>query len=199
MRRGQLRLWALILALVSIDSHDGSEEVAPVLARSDLDLLDLGLHDVSPSGLPQALGHVHPAEGGALLSRVLEPGPDRLEDGLLDVCALVDEVEVLASRLSDDARVGSVEVDVVGDLLPESLEDGGRSGEVESGELLVVDALLDNRGSVSLRIARQDGEEEQSQLGQIEAGYILRDGALTGMNWRTAPGTPASRRSWWVR
>lgn len=60
-------------------------------------------------------------------------------------------MEVLSSGLSDDSRVGSVEVDVLGDLLPETLEDGGGSGEVKTSEGLVIDALLDDLGSGSLK------------------------------------------------
>lgn len=149
---------------------DRSHEVGPVLARPNLDLLDLALHLLPPSSLPQALGHVHPSERGALLSRVLEPGSDRLDHGLLDVGRLVDQVEVLSAGLSDDTRVGSVEVDVVGDLLPESLEDGGRTGEVETGELLVVDTLLDDLGCVSrdeLEDRTGDTCLEEELVGQV--------------------------------
>jgi hypothetical protein len=121
-------------------SHDGSEEVLKVVASSELDVSDLLLHLLSPSG-PLGPRDVDSSKSRALLTRVLESGSDRLGDGVLDVGRLVDQVEVLSTGLTDDSGVRSIEVDVVGDLLPEALE---------NGEVLVVGALLDNGGGVSL-------------------------------------------------
>jgi len=138
-------------------SHDRSQEVGPILAASNLDPVDLLLHNLSPSSVPKALRDVNPSQSRALLSRVLESRSNALKNSLPDVGRLVDQVEVLSSGLSDDSRVGSVEVNVLRDLLPESLEDGGGSGEVQTREGLVVDALLDDLGSGSLRPRRRGG------------------------------------------
>ncbi len=43
--------------------------------------------------------------------------------------------EVLAARLADDARIVAVVLDVGADGLPHPLEDGGRAGEVDAGEI----------------------------------------------------------------
>jgi len=76
----------------------------------------------------------------------------------------VDQMEVLSSSLSDDSRVGSVEVDVLGNLLPQSLEDGGGSGEVKTGKGLVVDALLDDLGSGSLDVREEKRRRKEVSL-----------------------------------
>jgi hypothetical protein len=47
------------------------------------------------------------------------------------------QVEVLAAGLADDARVRAQGVKVLRDVAPELLEDGGRAGEVERGEVRV--------------------------------------------------------------
>jgi hypothetical protein len=62
----------------------------------------------------------------------------------------VVQVEVLSTGLSDDPGVTLVDVEVLGNVLPELLEDVGGSGKVEAGKVPVVDALLDNLGRVTL-------------------------------------------------
>ena len=45
------------------------------------------------------------------------------------------EDEVLAARFADDARIGAIVGDVVADRLPHPLEDRGRAGEVDTGQV----------------------------------------------------------------
>jgi hypothetical protein len=135
--------------LESRSSDDGSDKVLPLGGRSDGDLLDLLLQDALKLG-PLGLGNVTPREGGTLLSLVLEPGSDGLHDARLDVGRRVVQVEVLSTGLSDDPGVTLVDVEVLGNVLPELLEDVGGSGKVEAGKVPVVDALLDNLGRVTL-------------------------------------------------
>jgi hypothetical protein len=135
--------------LESRSSDDGSDKVLPLGRRSDGDLLDLLLQDALKLG-PLGLGNVTPREGGTLLSLVLETGSDGLHDARLDVGRRVVQVEVLSTGLSDDPGVTLVDVEVLGNVLPELLEDVGGSGKVEAGKVPVVDALLDNLGRVTL-------------------------------------------------
>ncbi len=60
------------------------------------------------------------------------------------------KVEVFTSGLTDDSRVGFVEINVVCDVFPEGTEDVSRTSEVKSGEMRRVDALLDDFGRWSL-------------------------------------------------
>ena len=73
----------------------------------------------------------------AFLALVLESAADGLEDGVLEVSALVDEVEVFAAGFADDAGVGFVGARgyALGDLAVEGAEDGGAAGVVEAGKL----------------------------------------------------------------
>jgi hypothetical protein len=43
--------------------------------------------------------------------------------------------------LSDDPRVGSIDIEILGDVLPQLLEDGSTSGEVEPSKERVGDGL----------------------------------------------------------
>ena len=45
------------------------------------------------------------------------------------------EDEVLATGFADDARIGAVVGNVVADRLPHPLEYGGRTGEVDTGQM----------------------------------------------------------------
>ena len=56
----------------------------------------------------------------------------------------MDKVEVLATGLTDDARVALVRVEVLGDVLPELLEHEGAASEVERREVWVRDGLADD-------------------------------------------------------
>ncbi|KAI3479488.1 hypothetical protein L1887_58446 [Cichorium endivia] len=123
---------------------DGAHEVLELVHGADRDLGDLVEQLLLELALPHGLGHVQARERRALLALVLEGGADGLGDGGVDVGRLVDHVEVLAAGLADEARVAAVLVEVVADLLPELAEDVGGAGEVEAGELAVVDGGADD-------------------------------------------------------
>jgi hypothetical protein len=53
-------------------------------------------------------------------------------------------MEVLAACLTNDPGVSSILVKVVGNILPQLLEDEGASSEVEGRELAVTDRLCDD-------------------------------------------------------
>ena len=53
----------------------------------------------------------------------------------VDVGGRVRDDEVLAAGLADDARVVAVLLEVRGDRPPHAVEDRGRAGEVDAGEL----------------------------------------------------------------
>ena len=99
---------------------------------------------------------------------VLESATDRTDDGSTEVGRRVNELEVLATGLADNARVAQVPVNVVADLLPERAEDVGRAGKVETGEHAVREDLVDERdGRVAVRarkelndVLRETGLEE---------------------------------------
>ena len=79
-------------------------------------------------------------------------------------------MEVLASGLSDNPGVSSVSVEVHGNILPELLEDVSGSGKVETGELSVVDTLLDDLGRVTRGELDDAGGQtslEQDLVGQV--------------------------------
>jgi len=150
-------------------TDDGSDKVLPFGRRSDGDLGDFLLHDSLKLG-PHGLGYVGSGESGALLSLVFEPGSDGLEDTGPDVGRGVVQVEVLASGLSDNPGVSSVSVEVHSNVLPELLEDVGRSGKVQPGKLSVVDTLLDDLGRVTrgeLDDASGQASLEQDLVGQV--------------------------------
>jgi hypothetical protein len=126
------------------------------------DLSDLRLK-LSLELLPHRLGNVETGEGRALLSLVLKGTTDGTDDGSADVGGRVDELEVLATSLTDDTGVGEVLVDVVADLLPEVLEDVGRTGEVETSEHAVGEDLVDEGDG---GVAVGAGEELDDVLGE---------------------------------
>jgi hypothetical protein len=150
-------------------TDDGSDKVLPLGRRSDGDLGDFLLHDSLKLG-PHGLGYVGSGQGGTLLSLVLEPGSDGLEDTDPDIGRRVVQVEVLASGLSDNPGVSSVSVEVHGNVLPQLFEDVGGSGKVQTGELSVVDTLLDDLGRVTRGELDDAGGQtglEQDLVGQV--------------------------------
>jgi len=92
---------------------------------------------------------------------VFEGGANSLENGVFDVCRRVNDVEVFATwkggskltrhpiatpcpvrtSLSDDSRITLVDIEVLGDILPQLFEDSGTPGEVKSSEERVGDGL----------------------------------------------------------
>ncbi len=115
---------------------DGADEVGEVVGQANGQLprfLDQAGFELRP----ERGGDVGAGGGGAFLALVLEGAADGVDDGVFDVGAAVDEVEVLAAGFADDARVALVGgvLDAGGDLGEERAEDGGAAGVVQGGEL----------------------------------------------------------------
>lgn len=119
---------------------DGAAEVGEVGRLTNLELVGLG-RDVFEELLGDRVGHVRAGGGTALLALEFKGTADGLDDGVTDICRLVDEMEVLSTGLTNDARVAAVLAigDAVGDLSIEAAEDPGATGEVKSSEIGVVE------------------------------------------------------------
>lgn len=130
--------------------HDGAHEVLKGVDGSLGNLVDLLDKDVLEAtlGLPEGAGDVEASESRTLLALVLEGSTDSLDGGGADIGRRVNELPVLSTGLSDHAGVAEVLVHVLGDRLPERLEDVSRSGEVEAGEVLVGDGAVDELDGV---------------------------------------------------
>ena len=85
--------------------------------------------------VPERLRHVDAARRRALLPLVLEPAARDRDRDLLRIGRRVDDDEVLAAGLADEARIRAVAADVLADLLPHAVEHRGAAGEVHAGEL----------------------------------------------------------------
>jgi len=112
---------------------DRREEIAEVghLAHGDGgDLRGQAVEEVAG----HRAGHVDPRRGRALLALILVGAPDRGCDGRLGIGGRVEEDEVLAAGLADDAGVVPVDVELVAHLAPEGLEDGRGAREMQAGE-----------------------------------------------------------------
>src|SRR5581483_5241609 len=112
----------------------GAHEVREVGDVPDLEpphLLDEPLPELGP----EVRGREDPRRRRALLSLVLERAAhDGGRDGV-DVRGRVRDDEVLAARLADDSRVVAVALEILRDRSPHAVEDGGRPGEVDAGEV----------------------------------------------------------------
>ena len=126
------RLQAAQRRLVDDRAHEGlvPGDVA------DLEGLD-GVGEPALQLLPQAPRQVGARRRRALLPLVLERTPHQRHEQGVGVGRGVRDDGVLAAGLTDDARVVAVPVDVVPDLLPQVAEHRGRSGEADTGEVLV--------------------------------------------------------------
>lgn len=122
------------------------------------DLGDLGLELRAETilCLPERARHIQARQGRALLSLVLESTANRLNDGGTNISRRVNELPVLATSLSDHSRVRQVLVHVVGNRLPQRLEDGGRSSEVKTSKVLVRDGAVDKLDGVVTVGARKE-------------------------------------------
>jgi hypothetical protein len=177
--------------------------------RPDGDLGNLLEENVLESTLclPHRAGDIEPRERRALLTWNAPPSErvDGDEEGWrltlvlvgttngtngsgTDVGARVHELPVLASRLSDDTGVREVLAHVVGNRLPERLEDVGRSSKVETGKEPVVNDL-DPPSS-----ARSAGRREEGRT--LETSLMVSSPLGQGRNWMTFLGSPASWRIW---
>lgn len=139
---------------------DGADEVGVVLGVANLQLLGLG-DQTSLDAAPQRGREVCARGGRALLALVLEGTADGVDDGVFDVGRGVDKMEVLATSLTDDARVALVAAlsDTVGNLAVQTAEDGGGTSEVESSELTVGKDNLGHLSSIT-------GKELNDTLGK---------------------------------
>lgn len=117
---------------------DGADEVGEVGGFADLEGGGFGDELLLEFG-PDGFGDVEAGAGAALLALVFEGAADGLDGGVGDVGAGVDEMEVLAAGLADDARVALILAlgDAIGDLAVQRAEDGGTAGVVQSRELAV--------------------------------------------------------------
>lgn len=129
---------------------DGAHEVAVLLGRANLELLNLGnkrLLELSPLGL----WHIDTRGSAALLALVLKGTTDSLLGGVVDVGRGVNQMEVLSSSLSDHAGVASVSTvgDALADGAVELAEDGGAAGVVKGSKLLVLEDDLGDLNGVT--------------------------------------------------
>lgn len=110
---------------------------------------------------PDRLGHVQARGGTALLALVLESTTDGLDSGVVEVGRLVDQVEVLAASLTNDARVGLVAAlsNTLTNGSVQLAEDLSATGVVEGSELLVGEDGLGDLDGVT-------GDELDDVLGQ---------------------------------
>lgn len=124
---------------------DGSQEVAvvggvslgqPLGSRNKL-LLELS---------PDRLRDIKARSSTALLSLELKGSAHGVEDGIFDIGSRVDQVEVLATSLADDARIGSVAAlsNTLADSTEELAEYGSAASVVKSSKFLVSQNSLGN-------------------------------------------------------
>lgn len=130
-------------------ANDRTSKVFPRGARASFDFLGLSDQSVLKAVLPERSRNVAPRKGRALLTRVLESSSDSLNDTRLDVGRRVIEMEVFTTSFTYNSGVAPVDVEVLGNVLPELSEDVGRTSEVETSKLLVINTLLDNLRGVS--------------------------------------------------
>lgn len=107
-----------------------------VLEFMDRALGDLGVFLLQQGNelLRKTLGNIDAGSGGALLTLEFEGTADSLKSSVVQgslVQVRVQHVVVLATSLTNNARVALVVVDVVTDLLPEHTENVGGAGKVE--------------------------------------------------------------------
>src|SRR5262249_54688244 len=95
------------------------------------DVLDHALADLRP----QIRRREDARRSRTLLALVLEAAADDCGRDRLGIRGWMRDNEVLAARLTDDARVVPVVGDVRADRLPHRLEDGRRAGEEHAGEV----------------------------------------------------------------
>ena len=100
----------------------------------------------------------------ALLALVLERTAYQRRPQHRRVGRRVGDDEVLAAGLADEPGIAAVGGEVVGDALPELLEDPGRAGEVDAGELGVGEHDLGDRDAV----AGDQVEHAGRQAGRLE-------------------------------
>ena len=74
---------------------------------------------------------------------VLKSAPDGAEGHVVHLCARVDDVEVLASSLSYNARISAIRVKVVANLLPQRVEGSCAAREMQARQRRIIQCRLD--------------------------------------------------------
>lgn len=110
---------------------------------------------------PDRLGHVQARGGTALLALVLKGAADGLDGGVVEVGRLVDQVEVLATGLTNNAGVGLVAAlsNTLANGSVQLAEDLSATGVVEGSEVFVGEDGLGDLDGVT-------GDELDDVLGQ---------------------------------
>lgn len=168
-----------LLERVQVD--DGADKVAVGCGVADGQLLRL-LDQASLEFGPDGRRHVEARGGAALLALVLERAADGVEDGVFNVGRRMDQVEVLAARLADDARVGFVSAlgDAGADLPVQLAEDGRAAGVVERGEVFVGEDLA--RDELGVAGHELDDVLRQAGLDQdVVEKPVGGDGVVAGL------------------
>lgn len=175
---------------------DGTHEVEVLGGVTNLDSLNLSdelLLELRPHGL----GDVESGSSTTLLALELESTTDGLLDSVINLSGRVDQVEVLATSLTNDTRVTSVSAlsDTLTDGAVELTENASAASVVEGSKLLV---LKDNLGDVD-GVTR---DELDNVLGETSLNQDLVDepvggnGKVTGLPDNDV--TEKSRGTWQV-
>ena len=119
---------------------DGAAEVGELSGFTDVDLLHFS-DNLLGEVLGDGRGNVCARSGTALLALELESTTNGLDRGVADIRGLVNQVEVLATGLANNARVATVLAirHTLGDLAVQHTEDISASSEVKSSELAAVE------------------------------------------------------------
>lgn len=122
---------------------DGTHEVAVVPRLTLRNLGNLSLELLLKLG-PERLGDIESRGGTALLTLVLKGTSDGLDDGVVNLSRGVDQVEVLATSLTDDSGVGSESAlsDTIADGTIQLTENSSATSVVQGSEFLVCEDSL---------------------------------------------------------
>ncbi len=117
---------------------DGADEVGKGCRGADFEGFGFG-DEVGFHLGPEGGGNVGTGGGAAFLALVFKGTADGVDDCVVDVCAVVDEMEILAAGFANNSWIAFVSslCDACGNLTIETAEDGGAAGVVESGEFVV--------------------------------------------------------------
>lgn len=161
---------------------DRAAEVGEIRDLTDLQLLSLR-YKIIAELIGDRLGHVSTGGGAALLALELEGTTDGLDGRIADVSRLVDDVEVLSTGFTDDARVAAIFAlgNSIRNLSIQRAEDAGASGEMKGRELRMVHDGVGNLSGFA-------GDELDNILGQTSLQQDLVDQPV-GRNggWRWLP------------
>jgi hypothetical protein len=153
---------------------DGTHEVEVLGGVANLDGLNLSDELLLELG-PHGLRDVESGGGTTLLALELESTTDGLLDSIVNLSGRVNQVEVLATSLTNDTGVTSVSAlsDTLADSAVELTENAGAASVVEGSKLLV---LEDNLGDVD-RVTR---DELDNVLGETGLNQDLVDEPVGG-------------------